>query len=350
MKQLFDDSIDTERFSMASVNAAVFGSVRYLHFKEKFEEYFSPQISKKILQALIRFAFYIEPVKQPKIETTKFTVRWSASLENDPRQCSYENCVLIFDKLLNDLSAYLEDEEKRTMLEIIANNSLVSYELNIDYIERIENTSIHNVENISFFWENAIRQVYLLRRYLLDSGNHDYVMFFSQTYDKIAVKSFLTDRVLTGIHKTNREKRWECHPGSVHFALRRECLAIEVKLIKQICHLDGFPVELRTLLSDNNVIIFSDEITKCPITLDLLSFEKFQNEVLNPVMGKSSFQVGHLHPLKSIEENLCSGHTADNISWISFEGNRIQGDLSVEETRSLILRIIDNYKAAGIIE
>ena len=160
----------------------------------------------------------------------------------------------------------------------------------------------------------------------------------------------MTDRVLTGAHKTNREKRWECHPGSVHFALRKECLEIESKLIKQICHFEGFPAELRTLLSDNHIIVFANEITKCPITLDPIPFTKFQEEILHPVHGKSSFQVGHLHPLKSVEENEFTGHTADNISWISSEGNRIQGELSVEETRELILRIIANYRQAGLVD
>lgn len=45
-----------------------------------------------------------------------------------------------------------------------------------------------------------------------------------------------------------------------------------------------------------------------------------------------------------------AGHTANNISWISSEGNRIQGELSVDETRELIFRIIANYKAAKIID
>jgi hypothetical protein len=31
-------------------------------------------------------------------------------------------------------------------------------------------------------------------------------------------------------------------------------------------------------------------------------------------------------------------------------GNRIQGELSVEETRELILRIIENYRNAGIVD
>lgn len=350
MRELFDESVNKERFHISPVTEGVFGESEYSTYKTQLEAHFTAKQTKKILQAILRFSFYIELVKQPKIETTKFEVRWAASLDNDPRQCSYESCVLIFEKLLNDLIAQLENEENRSLLEIIVNHSLLAYELNIGYINRISEASIHTLENISFFWGNEIKQVYSLRQYLLNPNNHNYIKFFQETYSKIAVKSFLTDRVLTGLHKTNREKRWECHPNSVHFALRSECLAIEAKLIKQICHFLGFPTELRTLLTKNNVIIFSNETSKCPITLDPLLFDKFQEEVLNPVPGKSSFQVGHLHPLKSHGENEFTGHTANNISWISLVGNRIQGELSVEETRELILRIIDNYRNAGIVD
>lgn len=85
MNKLFDDSVDTDRFSIAPVNLAISSNPKYSVFKTQLEEHFTPQVSKKILQALIRFSFYIEPVKQPKIETTKFAVRWSPSLDYDQR-------------------------------------------------------------------------------------------------------------------------------------------------------------------------------------------------------------------------------------------------------------------------
>ncbi|WP_133054650.1 hypothetical protein, partial [Niastella populi] len=175
--------------------------------------------------------------------------------------------------------------------------------------------------------DEEVQKTYLLRKYLLNSKNHKYIAFFREMYNKVATKSFLTDRVLTGLHKTNREKRWECHPQSVHFAMRKECLAIELKLIEQICHLVDFPSDLKALLEENQIVNFKQEITKCPITLEPLLFEKFNDELINPTHGKASIQVGHIHPLKA-GENAISGHTANNISWISSIGNRIQGDLS----------------------
>lgn len=349
MINIINASVATERFNIRPVTTTIFDNPEFTIYKTRLQEYFTVQQTNKLIQSILRFSFYIEPVKQPKIETTKFEVRWAESLINDSRYCSYENCLLIFKKLLAELMIQIDSEENRSLLEIILNHSFISYELNLGYINRIQDASIHTIDNISFFWGNDIKQVYQLRQYLLNPNNHEYINFFKKTYEKIAVKSFLTDRVLTGLYKTNREKRWECHPNSVHFALRNECLAIEFKLIKQICHFDGFPQELRNLLAENNVIIFSNDITKCPITLDPLSYESLKNEVLNPILGKSSFQVGHLHPLKSINENEFSGHTADNISWISSVGNRIQGELSAEETRNMIFRIVENYRNAGIL-
>lgn len=349
MIEIFNESVRTERFNIAPVTAAVFDKVEYAPYKAKLLENYSAIQVKKIIQAILRFSFYIEPVKQPKIETTKFEVRWSDSLRGDPRFCPFDECLVIFHIVLEKLFDDLENAENRNLLEIIIKYSLVSYEINLGYIDRSQGQQIHRIDNVAFFWDNNIKKVYLLRQYFLNPNNHNHYRFFKETYNKISVKSFLTDRVLTGLYKTNREKRWECHPSSVHFALRNECLAIEEKLINQICYFEGFPEELKNSLIENEIISFSDEVTRCPITYDVLLFDKFQNEVLNPVMGKSSFQVGHLHPLKAQIYNEFSGHTADNISWISSVGNRIQGEQSVEETRALIIRMSENYKNAGIL-
>ena len=53
--------------------------------------------------SIIRNTFLIELVKVPKIETTKFRVRWCEQLENDPRYCSFEECQEIAIDLLTSL-------------------------------------------------------------------------------------------------------------------------------------------------------------------------------------------------------------------------------------------------------
>jgi hypothetical protein len=121
-------------------------------------------------------------------------------------------------------------------------------------------------------------------------------------------------------------------------------MQIESSLVLAVINMEGFPVDLRTSLNSSAGITVPSTRTTCPITLDELSFEKFSGELLNPVPGKSSFQVGHLDPLKNV-----GAHVADNIAWVSEEGNRIQGDNTLDETRSLLKRIFDAYKRARII-
>jgi hypothetical protein len=75
-----------------------------------------------------------------------------------------------------------------------------------------------------------------------------------------------------------------------------------------------------------------------------MSFSAFRAELQNPTHGKSNFQVGHLNPLKLDDPTGgASGHTADNISWVSANGNRIQGSLSLSEVRDLLRKIAANY-------
>jgi hypothetical protein len=257
--------------------------------------------------------------------------------------------LLILEKLIEDLDAALADSINKTLLQTFAARHLLPYEIPLDYSERLVTGQIHQSSNLAWFWDDLPRRITGLRAFLLDQERNSDAPFFAAAYDKIKVKTYLTDRVLTGDYKTNREKRWEIHPSSVHFALRRVCWGIEYALIRQICHFDGFPSALAEQLKEAGLIEFGESPFRCPITLEPLSFEAFKAEIANPTHGKSAFQVGHLNPLKAIPTEEQSGHTAINISWISFDGNRIQGALSLEETRRLIQRIAQNYHTQGLV-
>jgi hypothetical protein len=78
--------------------------------------------------------------------------------------------------------------------------------------------------------------------------------------------------------------------------------------------------------------------------LDQLDFELLAQEAADPTHGKASYQVGHMNPLKAGESAEFRHHRA-NISWITADGNRIQGHLTLKETRKLLLRISANYDA-----
>lgn len=351
MQKLFEASVQNERFSLNNVYNDIFidiflteKSIKVAH--NQLIELVDKADAKKIIKGLLRYAFFIEPVKKPKIETTKYEVRWAEELNGDQRFAPYKSSKTIFKECLTKLIVDLETPENLSLIKLMVDNTNASYEIPIDYDDSTL-IPIHQVNNINWCWGALPTRLVQLRVYLTDSTQHDYSDFFKGVYKKIKTKTYLTDRVLTGKHKTNREKRWECHPDSVHFSLRKIAWAIEIKLIEQVCNFDGFPAELQKKLITEGVIEPKNDVERCPITYEPLLFEAFKNEIENTTHGKSNFQVGHMNPLKVGEEEF-TGHTADNISWISEQGNRIQGSNSVQFIRQFIIKIYKNYRNVGI--
>ncbi len=129
----------------------------------------------------------------------------------------------------------------------------------------------------------------------------------------------------------------EAHPLNFQFALHRDCNQIETELLLQVCTFKGLDKKLVTLLQNQNLLPSTFENYKCPVTGEFLYYTDFENEILNQTHGKSMFQVGHLTPLKNGGK-----HISDNIGWISDDGNRIQGSLSLNEVDNLLLKIYKN--------
>jgi hypothetical protein len=304
---------------------------------------------RKLSYSILRNVFLIELVKVPKIETTKFRVRWIEQLRGDPRYCSFDECLNIAIELLVALPGWFATPTHSKCMSLSFSNGIVPYEAPLDYINRVTKQGrLHQLGNLTWFYDELVLRTLNLRKYLTDkTTSPDHRFFRTLLSDKIKVKTYLTDRVLTGEHKTNREKRWETHPNSVHFAERRVCMAIEYALVTQICAFEGFPQESIKQLQKANILPQSLPNALCPITGDALSYEAFRAELLNPTHGKSDFQVGHLNPLKLGMQGETTGHTSNNISWISADGNRIQGNLSLNDVRELILRISQNYERHG---
>jgi hypothetical protein len=309
---------------------------------------------RKLVCAIIRHVFLIELVKVPKIETTKVRFRWFSQLENDQRYCSFDECLSMAEDLLVEIAnGWLVNQANKEILQLFFNHSLLSYEVPLDYDARPpladSITRIHRCGNLRWIATDTMRRTLKLRQFLTNPATSPDAEFFKRALaDKIKVKTHLTDRVLTGDFKTNREKRWEVHPHSVHFADRRTCLAIEYTLVTQLCAFEGFPERSREILQGEGILPAQLETFRCPVTLDMMSFPQFREELMNPVMGKSNFQVGHLNPLKlDAADGQVSGHTSDNISWVSADGNRVQGSLSLVQVRSLLRRVASNYEARG---
>jgi len=353
IKAALEGAVAAERFNMTGlfgeITHALAGSA-ILKQLDTISPLVGGPVSLYLLKGIVRTAFLIELVKVPKIETTKFEVRWGDRLDHsDPRRADYQECFTILDDSVNNLAGLMQDMEWRQLLGLFGSISLLPYEIPLDYKDRDVKGSIHNHTNVSWAKDEAVQKAMRLRAFLLD-GKNPYAKLFRLAYDKIQVKTYLTDRVLTGAHKTNREKRWETHPASVHFALRRVCLGTEAMLIDQLCRFEHFPTDLKTSLDKAELVSPGDGFFRCPITMEPLSFREFEHEIRDPVHGKASFQVGHLNPLKAINDDEKVGHNASNISWISSEGNRIQGSLSLSDTRALLTRIYANYRKFGIIK
>jgi hypothetical protein len=297
--------------------------------------------------ALLRHCFLIELVKTPAIDSTKTRTRWFSALEGEPRWCSFEECREIAIELILSLSSgWLDTAENLEAIQLCFDHAVLPYEVPLDYVERpTDHSRIHRSGNMAWMATPEMLRALRLRKYLTTEGTSPDAKFFTKVIDeKIKIKTYLTDRVLTGAHKTNREKRWEVHPRSVHFADRRTCMAIEHLLIQQLCAFDGFPETFLAVLKTEGVIPTETTLFECPITRDPMSFSEFKTALENPSHGRSAFQVGHLNPLKleALGET-ASGHTRENISWVSADGNRIQGSLSLADVRTMLRRIARNY-------
>jgi hypothetical protein len=350
--------LDGERFSMPTLHDAVWPLLaRSEGISEAAiaaERILGSRDYRKLAFAIIRHVFLIELVKVPAIETTKVRFRWYDQLTEDQRFCSFDECLQIAAELLTALAdGWLDNPEHLDTLHLFFQHSLLSYEAPLDYATRPavsdSQTRIHRQGNLSWMATETMRRTLLLRKFLREAATSPDAEFFRKLLDdKVKVKTYLTDRVLTGVFKTNREKRWEVHPHSVHFADRRTCMAIEYTLVTQLCAFEGFPEASQQILQQGGILPQELQTHRCPITLDPMSFAQFREELLNPRHGKSSFQVGHLNPLKlDADADQAAGHTADNISWISADGNRVQGSLSLAQVRSLLRRIASNYEARG---
>lgn len=349
-KSLLEDAAAQTRFNMNQLtqNLASANLEPYQNYFSVLTDRLDERTADHTFKGVLRAIFLAEIVKT-RGGATKFTVRWDDFLSsNDPRYSSYEECLQIFQEAGDYLAGALDNQSNQELLQLFRENSRLPYELPIDYRERRINSQIHLSDNIYWFFGDLPRRVVQLRQLLGDSRVNPYVSVLKAAYEKIKVKTYLTDRAQTGEYQTNREKRWEVHPGSVQFSFRRDCLEIEYTLINQICHFEGFPNDLRETLEIRGVLQPLEIPARCPITMDVLSFENFREEILNPIHGAASFQVGHLNPLKADNDSGQIGHSAENISWITDDGNRIQGSLSLEQVRSLLRRISDNYEQTGL--
>ena len=311
--------------------------------KEKVEE----NELKYIFQCTGRFAFCIE-LTNLQITSTKLKTRWMPGKilklkpstftnvegtfcpNKDPRSSSFIDCFDVFKCLIImlsksethiDIMKQLSDKEKRAFKY---ESVYVYKDKTLDPIHKNTNIRLSVLNDIK--WLIAARPIFYP---LLSSGIENDLTL--KIKNKIITKCYKTDRSQTGEDQTNRAKRWECLSTDFQGASLEDCWSVERKLLEDITGFTSFPKSHIDKLKKQKLIKIKS--VECPITFQELSLKKLLSSHTH---GQSDFQVGHLVPLKS------NGlHKGSNIAWISDHGNRIQGNLTIEETHKMIMEIAD---------
>ncbi len=313
------------------------------------EKYFVQKDLKYVLRAAVRFAFLIE-LTNFKITSTKMKTRWLEgkitktrphSFENyqgvfapgkDQRACSFEECLSIFDRTMDLLTSSSDHISISSQLSN-GNKRSVSYEFILSY-EESRRDPVHSVDNIRLVGLEDIEWLVKARPILKE-------MLTKKNIDKIKTKTYLTDRSQTGKDQTNRAKRWEVLDGDFQHATLEECWSVERKLLRDLVYFSNFPEDVKNKLITAGAISKSKCITRCPVTWVELDYTDFACESKH---GESPFQVGHLNPLKSGGK-----HEGQNVAWMTEDGNRIQGDLKLDEVRKMLIDIYQRMQLENIV-
>ena len=300
------------------------------------------------LASLLRFAFLIE-LTNLRVGSTKMKTRWMPGLilmpqpgsfepiqgsfepGNDPRSASFADCLAVFTQAATILCDRIQSDALLASRLLALNRfRRVPYELPVGYMDPASGL-LHRASNITWSFSADTSWLLEARAFLQapSSANAEAIRRIGKA--KLEVKVFKTDRALTGKDKTNRAKRWEVLPGDFQHATLAECWSVERQLTHDLVCFKRFPNELRQRFVEAGLVSPDAATTRCPVTLDVLDFAHLATAVLYPTHGVSQYQVGHLHPLKRQGK-----HNGANVRWQSADGNRIQGDRSLEETTVLL--------------
>lgn len=308
-----------------------------------------PNVPKIVVGNLIRFSFLIE-LTNLKVGSTKMKTRWvpgfilmsrPGSFEpvrrsfepgNDPRAAPFEQCLGIFVRCLDMICTLCQrDNGVAHKLERLDKVSSVPYEVPLDYVD-VNEDPVHIPDNVRWAFNNDIE-------WLLEARRLIKAVLPKSLLAKIETKTYKTDRALTGKDKTNRAKRWEVRADDFQHATLTECWSVERQLYVDLVRFEAFPPAVRQQFENTGLIERDGLTTRCPVTLEVLNFGRLGG---NAVHGRADYQVGHLDPLKR-----GGNHRGDNVRWLSADGNRIQGDLTIGEARELLNGIMLRMQEAA---
>ena len=310
-----------------------------------------------VLGSIIRFSFLIE-LTNLQVGSTKMKTRWlpgrilmaqTDSFEPvqgtfepgvDSRASSFFDCLLVFVQVANTLCDRIEqDTSVGDALSELYRLRRIPYEFPFGYTAP-SSDPVHRAANVAWIFNADTTWLLRARSILKDATPNDAPAIQKIVKAKLEVKVFKTDRALTGKDKTNRAKRWEVLAGDFQHATLAECWSVERKLTHDLVGFDAFPQYLRVQFVEKGLVQGDAAPTRCPVTRETLNFERLANAVMDPTHGVSQYQIGHLHPLKRQGK-----HDGENVCWQSADGNRIQGDLSIEDTDELLDKISERRVA-----
>ena len=304
-----------------------------------------------VVASLMRFSFLIE-LTNLTVGSTKMKTRWLPGLilmpqpnsfepvrgsfepGNDPRAASFEEALAVFiaagELVLANLAA---NGGLGDVFCSINANRRVAYEFPLGYRDSLADP-LHNSGNIAWVDCDDLRWLIKARAILRSATAENRGALRELEKKKLEVKVFKTDRALTGKDKTNRAKRWEVLAGDFQHATLPECWSAERKLTADLARFENFPTPLINKFIEERLIAAGASPTRCPVTLEPLDYEQLAASLLSATHGVSDYQIGHLNPLKRGGQ-----HNGQNVCWQSANGNRIQGDLTIDETRTLLGQI-----------
>lgn len=304
-----------------------------------------------LVPALLRFSFLIE-LTNLTVGSTKMKTRWlpgkilmpqhgtfepvRGSFEpgNDPRAASFAECCAILSRAADLVcDAVSADDSFPVLITELNAVRRVPYEFPFGYVNDAQQ-AVHAADNVRLIVTPDLHWLLKARRALKNAPAAHRDVLRAIEKKKLEVKVFKTDRALTGKDKTNRAKRWEVLYGDFQHATLQDCWSAERKLTADLAGFAGFPEEIKGSFQAAKLVDEERETTCCPVTLEPLNFRQLSVAMLDPKHGISDYQVGHLHPLKRGGK-----HDGANVCWQSANGNRIQGDLSIEETEALLQAI-----------
>jgi hypothetical protein len=352
----------------------------------------SLQLNKKekdvLEKRLFTFSFR---VRQPRKDDgtcnkTPFFNRWNTNPNishltiHDRRYASQEECEQVYmtllalllevdgipapsDEAVRLLTELLSRDFSPSSLRCVYTNALISvadikesltystgrignYEIPTGYRQELSNGGHHVHSNVGwvkpFHINYKLRKV--LRQHLIEAGASAKAV--KNALDKIQVKAYCTDKVTMPPYFSNRDIRWATWPeiqdgsrSALQYASHYQCAKIELELMAELFEFSGAPrlneevIEEIRIARGKSVV---PDSRRCFITGRLLSYQDYVAAAVNPSGGRSKYHVGHIVPLTR-----GGRHAFDNIAWTSDDGNRIQGNDTIEEIEAKLIDIVE---------